>query len=100
MKSIVLAAAVVLAAASAPAFASPASSLGDCYNHVISACNQKTNVDAAHACANSGMDACDQEHANASTVPPGTILKLRKTVLADLGRTAPRRVVEPVARAR
>ncbi len=33
-------------------------SLGDCYNHVISACNQNSNHPVP--CAESGMNACDE----------------------------------------
>lgn len=35
-------------------------SLGDCYNHVISACNQTNHP---QSCAGAGMDACDEYHA-------------------------------------
>jgi hypothetical protein len=36
-------------------------SLGDCYNHVINACN----INSAHPqdCAEAGMNACDEYHA-------------------------------------
>lgn len=48
------------------AMAGAGNSLGDCYNHVISACNQ-----TAHPipCSTSGMDACDEEHASATSDP-------------------------------
>ena len=87
-------AAAFIVTLSTGAQATPASSLGDCYNHVISACNKKTNTDAAHACANSGMNACDKVHSGknaASTVPPGTIQRLRANVLAEVVRQAPAR---------
>lgn len=36
--------------------------LGQCYNMVISSCNQTSNH--PEACANNGMDACDDEYGN------------------------------------
>lgn len=66
-------------------------SLGDCYNHVISACNKKKNVDAAHACANSGMNACDKEHRASMSEIPGATLKAMRS--ATLRKAAPRAVV-------
>lgn len=76
---------------SSVAFAGNAgSSLGDCYNHVISACNKKDNVDAAHACANSGMNACDKVHrASMSQIPGSTLQAMRSSTLR---RAAPRHV--------
>ena len=67
--------------------------LGDCYNHVISACNQKPNTDAAHACANSGMNACDKEHRNATPIPSGKLLQMRAATLTAVEKA----VLIPVA---
>ena len=47
-------------------------SLGDCYNHVISACNQ-TNHPVS--CSESGMDACDDLHS--ASIAPGAISSIR-----------------------
>ena len=52
-------------------------SLGECYNHVISACNQTNHP---IPCAESGMDACDEVHASA--IPQGGL----KIKLINLGK--------------
>lgn len=63
-------------------------SLGDCYNHVISACNKKKNTDAAHACANSGMNACDKQHrASMSQIPGATLQAMRSATLRQVATT-------------
>ena len=49
-------------------------SLGDCYNHVISACNQTNHP---IECSESGMDACDEHHASAAVGPIDRIKLLR-----------------------
>jgi hypothetical protein len=54
-------------------------SLGDCYNHVISACNQ-TNHPVS--CSESGMDACDELHS--ASIAPGAIASIR--IAAAAGR--------------
>lgn len=41
-------------------------SLGACYNHVISACNQTNHPES---CASAGMDACDDYHATHAATP-------------------------------
>jgi hypothetical protein len=45
------------------ASAGPISTLGGCYDHVVTACNQ-----TAHPvpCANGGFDECDEEFSNSS----------------------------------
>ncbi len=64
------------------------SSLGDCYNHVISVCNE-----GAHPipCAEDGMDACDEEHSASISMPKFQIKALRKnaTRSIQIGRTKP-----------
>ena len=65
--NIALAAAAAFTLTSTAALAGGAgNSLGDCYNHVISACNE-----TAHPipCSNSGMDACDEEHSASIDLP-------------------------------
>ena len=53
-------AAVALNTLAAPVMAGNAGeSLGACYNHVISACNQTNHPES---CSNAGMDACDEYH--------------------------------------
>ena len=52
-------------------------SLGDCYNHVISACNQTNHP---ISCSESGMNACDEVHASA--IPQGGL----KIKLINLGK--------------
>ena len=52
-------------------------SLGDCYNHVISACNQTNHP---IPCSESGMNACDEVHASA--IPQGGL----KIKLINLGK--------------
>lgn len=70
-------------------------SLGECYNHVISACNQKQNVNAAHACANSGMNACDKEFSKATVIPIGELNRLKQRTLRAVERTVrPLRVAD------
>jgi hypothetical protein len=67
-----LSAAIMFASVSTSLAAGAGNSLGDCYNHVISACNQ-----TAHPipCSNSGMDACDEEHS--ASINTNDINKLR-----------------------
>jgi hypothetical protein len=88
-----LSAVAMLTAATSAQAGGAGNGLGDCYNHVISACNQKQNVDAAHACANSGMNACDKEHRNATPILPGKLLQMRSATLAAVEKA----VVIPVA---
>lgn len=64
---------------------------GSCYNHVISACNKNDNTAAAHACANSGMNACDKkfpQNANATPFNPGEIAAMRARVLGKVAAPA------------
>jgi hypothetical protein len=71
---------------------------GSCYNHVISSCNKNDNTSAAHACANSGMNACDKlfpQKANATPFNPGEIAAMRARVLGEV--EAPVRVRIPTA---
>lgn len=72
---------------------------GSCYNHVISACNKNDNTSAAHACANSGMNACDKQFPqkmDATPFTPGEIQTMRARVLGEVqvpprtGSTPPR----------
>jgi len=70
-------------------------SLGDCYNRVISACNQKQNVNAAHSCANSGMNACDKEFSKATVVPIGELNRLKQRTLRAVERSVrPMRIAD------
>ena len=57
--------------------------LGNCYNHVISVCNQGSHPTS---CAESGMDACDEEFAS---IAVGNInkLKAKKRTSKQLGLT-------------
>ncbi len=73
----VLAASVL--AGSAGSSSAAIKNLGDCYNTVIAACNKKKSDNAAHACANSGMDQCDKqfEKSGASQIPAGTLAQMR-----------------------
>lgn len=85
----IAAATAALVGLSAGAQAGVGTTRGDCYNHVISACNKKTNTDAAHACANSGMNACDKkfpQKAGATPVPQGTLAAMRSRVLNEVTR--------------
>lgn len=68
------------------AMAGTGNNLGDCYNHVISACNQ-----TAHPipCSNSGMDACDEEFASV-TIDPRQLNRLKAP-----GQDNPSRAVTP-----
>lgn len=56
------------------AMASASSSLGDCYNLVISACNE-----TAHPvpCSENAMDECDDLHANKMVIDPNKFKTLR-----------------------
>jgi hypothetical protein len=63
MKSFVLAitaASLIAPMAATPGFAGVGSSLGDCYNILITWCND--NSRHPQACANTVMDACDEMH--------------------------------------
>jgi hypothetical protein len=63
MKSFVFAltaAAVIAPMSATPGFAGVGTSLGDCYNILITWCND--NSRHPQACANSVMDACDEMH--------------------------------------
>ncbi|MEM6666250.1 MAG: hypothetical protein AAF638_07580 [Pseudomonadota bacterium] len=61
------------------------STLGGCYNHVISICNKNPNTDAAHSCANSGMDACDEEFGNQSqSLDPAAVQRLRGSTMKKI----------------
>jgi hypothetical protein len=40
--------------------------LGNCYNHVISVCNEGSHP---VSCSNAGMDACDKEHSASISTP-------------------------------
>jgi hypothetical protein len=85
----IFAAAAALVSISAGAQAGVGKTRGDCYNHVISACNKKANTGAAHACANSGMDACDKQFpqkAGATPIPQGTLSAMRSRVLSEVTR--------------
>lgn len=64
------------------------SSLGDCYNHVISVCNQGNHP---VPCSEAGMDACDEEHSASISMPKFQIKALRKnaTRSIQIGRTKP-----------
>ncbi len=55
--------------------AGPGSSLGDCYNYVITACNE-----TAHPvpCAESAMDDCDEIHSAQIELPKYKLTKMRK----------------------
>lgn len=98
MKTTLIAAVALatLTSATAPAFAGNAgSSLGNCYNHVIEACNKKSSAAAARACAEKAMNACDTLHSgsnnnNQSQVSPAKRLKLRQNVMVQMKRTATR----------
>lgn len=71
--NLALAAAAAFTLTSTAALAGNAgNSLGDCYNHVISACNQ-----TAHpiSCSEGGMDACDEEHSASIELPDLNILR-------------------------
>ncbi|MEZ5910999.1 MAG: hypothetical protein R3D84_01245 [Paracoccaceae bacterium] len=74
-KPIILALTTALTLTSAPAFAGAGDSLGACYNHVISSCNQNSNH--PQACAEAGMDACDDLHSSSFVLPDGMDLKVR-----------------------
>ena len=73
MKTLTLAA-LALATLAPAAQAGVGSSLGSCYNHVISACNESSNH--PQACANAGMDACDELFEAKASLPPGARLKI------------------------
>lgn len=73
MKTLTLAA-LALATLAPAAQAGVGSSLGSCYNHVISACNNSSNH--PQACANAGMDACDELFEAKASLPPGARLKI------------------------
>jgi hypothetical protein len=73
MKTLTLAA-LALATLAPAAQAGVGSSLGSCYNHVISACNQSSNH--PQACATAGMDACDELFEAKASLPPGARLKI------------------------
>ena len=79
MKAITFTAAAAFAALTlAPTFAAAGNagaSLGACYNHVISACNQTNHP---QECANSGMDACDEYHNASIQLDPIDKIKLLK----------------------
>lgn len=66
--------ATVLTLSAAPAVyaGNAGASLGECYNHVISACNQTNHPES---CSEAGMDACDELHATAVPMP-GTQIKI------------------------
>lgn len=80
------------------AHADAGSSLGDCYDHVITACNT-----TAHPvpCSTAGMDACDEEHSASDAavaiqgirVVPGTNMRgePRYQVLLQTDRPQTRR---------
>lgn len=76
MKTLTIAtlAALTLTAIAPAAQAGVGSSLGSCYNHVISACNQSSNH--PEACATAGMDACDELFEAKASLPPGGRLKI------------------------
>ena len=63
-----------LSIASAAQAGNAGASLGDCYNHVISACNQTNHP---IECSESGMDACDEHHTSAAVGPIDRIKLLR-----------------------
>lgn len=73
MKTLTLAA-LAFAALAPAAQAGVGSSLGSCYNHVISACNNTSKH--PQACANAGMDACDELFEAKASLPPGARLKI------------------------
>ena len=63
-------------------------SLGDCYNHVITVCNQGNHP---VSCSEAGMDACDEEHSAAISMPKNQIKSLRRNAQRSIqiGRTIP-----------
>ncbi|HSP26182.1 MAG TPA: hypothetical protein VLQ65_13510 [Saliniramus sp.] len=92
-RSLITAAAALVAVIglASAAQAGVGNSRGSCYNHVISACNKNDNTSAAHACANSGMNACDKQFpqkANATPFTPGEIQAMRARVLGDVAAPA------------
>lgn len=74
MKTLALATLAALTFAAPAAKAAVGSSLGSCYNHVISACNASSNH--PQACANAGMDACDELFEARTSLPPGAQLQI------------------------
>ena len=74
LAALALATLATLAPAAPAAQAGVGSSLGSCYNHVISACNENSNH--PQACATAGMDACDELFEAKASLPPGARLKI------------------------
>jgi hypothetical protein len=57
--------------------------LGKCYDSVVAACNKKPDH-AVNPCVNSGLDQCDEEHAESIQLPGTTIGKLRANALRSV----------------